>query len=67
MTAPIGPTLDTTYALQLKHDDGSWNFASAAEYTSADGCREQVALMYGGAFASPDKHRIVQIRRAVLD
>lgn len=67
MLALIGPTLDTTYALQLKHDDGTWQFASAAEYTSADDIREQVALMYGGAFASPDMHRLVQIRRTVLD
>ncbi len=67
MLAPIGLTLDTTYALQLKHDDGTWHFASQAEYTSAEGCRAQVELMYGGAFKSPDRHRVVKIQRTVLD
>lgn len=67
MLAPIGPTLETTYALQLKHDDGTWHFTSQAEYTSADDCREQVGLMYGGAFASPAVHRVVKIQRTALD
>jgi hypothetical protein len=66
MLAPIGPTLDTTYALQLKDEDG-WHFTSQAEYTDADNCRTQAAEMYGGAFAASDQHRVVKIQRLVLD
>ncbi len=44
-----------------------WSFTSQAEYTSADDCREQVALMYGGAFAGDGMHRVVAIKREILD
>lgn len=66
MLAPIGPTMDTTFALQIEGSDGDFHFTSQAEYTDAQDCRDQVATMYGGAFAGRDKHRIVVITRTVL-
>ena len=62
----IGPTLQTTYNLQLLVD-GQWTWYSSAEYTSADAVRDQLRLIYGGAFAGSNMHRIVQIRRTILD
>lgn len=67
MLAPIGPTLETTYALQIRQRDGSWQFMSAAEYTTAEGCHEEARVVYGGAFAAPDRHRVIKIERMIMD
>jgi len=67
MLTATAMTLETTYAFQLRHDDGSWSWYSQAEYTSAEGCKEQLAVIYGGAFAAPDRHRIVKIERTVIE
>lgn len=66
MLADIGPTLQTTYSLQLLVD-GQWTWHSPAEYTSADAVRDQLRLIYGGAFAGSNMHRIVKVTRAILD
>ena len=66
MLAPIGPTLETTYALQIR-SDGSWRFHSAAEYTTAGDCHEEARVIYGGAFAAPDMHRVVKIERSIVE
>lgn len=66
MLADIGPTLQTTYSLQLLVD-GQWSWYSSAEYTSAEAVRDQLKLIYGGAFAGGNMHRIGQIRRTILD
>jgi hypothetical protein len=66
MLAPIGPTLETTYALQVRHND-SWHFHSAAQYTTAGDCHEEARVIYGGAFAAPDMHRVVRIERSIVE
>jgi hypothetical protein len=67
MMSRIGPTLETTYALQLNNPDtGGWNFVSQAEYTDPADCEEQVERMYGGAFARPGMYRVIKIERSVL-
>lgn len=63
MLAPIAPTLDITYALQLRWPDGTWHFHSQAEYTTADDVREYGAQIYGGTV----EFRVVKIVREVLD
>lgn len=64
--AEIGPTLDTTYALMIGGSPDDLHFASSAEYTTRADIDEQVQLMYGGAFADPDNHAVVEITRTVL-
>lgn len=65
MLAPIGPTMDTTYALQIQLRDGSWRF-EGPEYTSASDCHELAEVLYGGAFAGDDMHRVVKIERTLI-
>lgn len=66
MLADIGPTLQTTYSLQLLVD-GQWSWYSSAQYTSAEAVRDQLRLIYGGAFAGGNMHRIVKVERQILD
>lgn len=66
-----GPTMDTTYALRLHYEanrvnEGGWHFESQAEYTSPDDITDLLVHMYGGAFADPAKHQIIEISRRPL-
>jgi hypothetical protein len=64
--AEIGPTLDTTYALMIGDSPDELYFPSQAEYTTREDVEQVVKEMYGGAFADPDKHAVVEITRTVL-
>jgi hypothetical protein len=64
--AEIGPTLDTTYALMIGDSPATLHFASQAEYTTPADIEQVVKEMYGGAFAGPDMHAVVEITRTVL-
>jgi hypothetical protein len=66
MTAPIGPTLETTYTFQLRHEDGTWAFYSQGEYLSEQDVRTVIGMIYGGAFAAADMHRVIKIERTVI-
>lgn len=67
MIADVGPTMETTYALQLRNPDGDgFHFVSQAEYTDPQDCRDLAARMYGGAFAGDDMHRVIEITRTPL-
>lgn len=67
MLAPIGPTLDTTYMLQIRRNvDGGWFFHSPAEYATAEYVAEEARVIYGGAFAAPDMHRVIKVERTIV-
>jgi hypothetical protein len=71
MLTNIGPTLETTYALQLKNAEpgqpANWHFVSQAEYTDPADCQYQVGQMYGGLLARPGMYRVVKIERMVME
>jgi len=54
-------TLDTTYAIQLRDDDGGWSWVDQSEYTSETDVHERGRSMYGGEVA----YRVVTIERRV--
>lgn len=56
-------TLDTTYRLQIRADDG-WSDYSQCEYVSADAAHQLAAEIYGGL--QPQDYRLIEIRRTVI-
>lgn len=57
-------TLDTTYRIQIKTDDG-WAEYSQAEYVSTDAAHQLASEIYGGL--KPDEYRLIEIRRTVIE
>jgi hypothetical protein len=57
-------TLDTTYRLQLRYDDG-WLDHTQAEYTSAAAVHQLASEMYGGL--KPAEYRLIKITRTVIE
>jgi hypothetical protein len=54
-------TLDTTYALQLRDDNGDWHWHDQTEYTTEADVHELGRRMYGGEVP----YRVVTITRTV--
>ena len=61
MAQADGYTLDTTYTIQLRSDDGDWNWYSQVEYTDEADVHELGRHMYGGEVP----YRVVTITRTV--
>jgi hypothetical protein len=64
--AEIGPTLNTTYALMIGDSPDTLHFTSQAESETREDIERVVKQMYGGAFADPYCHAVVEITRTVL-
>jgi len=64
--AEIGPTLETTYALMIGDSPDDLHLTSQAEYTTREDVEQLVQVVYGGAFAAPELHAVVEITRTVL-
>lgn len=65
-------TMDTTYMVLLPDDHRHperdvWHFTSQAEYTAAKDITDWLSRAYGGGFADPSMHRIVEVSRRVME